>query len=190
MPFSTSTRKLGLAAALLAVTTGCTSFDSLVAPTESRQSFAAVWVSASWSGGRTGTPLESRGVFPTTYVGALCPASSLRLENHVTTYSAFPLGDALILTNLCGNVLYVAVCRTSGASGGGATIPVCATDPRQTPRSNLNVYRLSPGIAQPVGTTSVNLSVEVFWCGTGSDFNFSVATPKSGAAPTDCVQVN
>ncbi|MEA3246104.1 MAG: hypothetical protein U9Q74_08085 [Gemmatimonadota bacterium] len=182
---------VGVEVAGVAALGGCDALNSLV-DTDTRQTFPAVWVHASWSGGRTGTPLESKGVFPANYFGAVCPANSVVLENHTTKYAAFPFGDILLLSNTCGNIIWVAVCRTSGSGGvASPSIPTCSPDPRDTPGDHFNIQRLSgAGGPYPFGNTPINLDVEVFWCGTGSDFNFSVSKPRSGAKATDCVEVN
>jgi hypothetical protein len=152
----------------------------------SKTTYKSVWINASWSGGRTGTPLESTADTPTSYVGSLCPANAILMENHTTRYAAFPFGDILILTNNCTIAIeYVAMCRTAGSGSVAASIPVCATDPRQTPASNLNIHRLGRGVPDPWGTTSVNLDVNVFYCAQGSHLNLGEI---SGKAPTDCVE--
>ena len=169
----------------LAGLAGCSGItDALSAP--SKSTYKSVWINATWTGGRTGTPLESKTDSPTSFTGSLCPANALLLENHTTRYAAFPNGDILIVTSNCTIVIdYVAICRTAGSGSTAAVIPVCATDPRQTPASNLNIHRLGRGTPDPWGTTSVNLDINVFYCAQGSHFNFG---ELSGKAPTDCVE--
>lgn len=160
---------------------------------DTRRSFPAVWIGASWNSGKTGLPLTARSVFPTSYFGSLCPTSAIVLENHTTKYAAYPFGDILLIGNNCTVAVYVAVCRTAGSGGlPSPSIPTCATDPRQTPGLSFNIKRLGPtstAFPQPFGDTPLALDVELFYCGAGSDFNFSVSKPKAGAAPTDCVEV-
>jgi hypothetical protein len=169
----------------LACLTACSGItDALTAP--SKTTYKSVWINATWTGGRTGTPLESKAETPPSYVGSLCPANSILMENHTTRYAAFPFGDILILTNNCTIAIeYVAICRTAGSGSTAGSIPVCATDPRQTPGSNLKIHRLGSGVPDPWGTTSVNLDINVFYCAKGSHLNLG---ELSGKAPTDCVE--
>jgi hypothetical protein len=170
---------------LLALVAGCPSLTDSLSAGDSKTTYQSVWINASWSGGRTGTPLSSKAVTPNDYVGSLCPANALLLENHTTKYPAFPFGDILIVTNNCTIVIdYVAICRTSGSSGTASTLPVCATDPRQTPASRLNIHRLGRSTPDPWGSTSVDLDINVFYCAQGSHLNLGEV---SGKAPTDCV---
>src|SRR5690348_8483651 len=81
--------------------TDLTAIDDSTATTDTRRSFPAVWISASWSSGKTGLPLTSRSVFPTSFVGSLCPVSVIQMENHVTKYPAYPFGDILLIGNNC-----------------------------------------------------------------------------------------
>lgn len=148
--------------------------------------FKSVWITASWSGGRTGTPLNSRAVSPTTYVGSLCPAAALLLENHTTRYAAFPFGDILIITNNCTSFIYeVAVCRTAGSGGVASALPLCAVDPRETLASHLDIQRIGSGSHQPYGTTPIDLDISIFYCSQGSHLNLGQIPGKS---PTDCVE--
>lgn len=171
---------------VLASILGCSGITDALKTATQKTTYKSVWINASWSGGRTGTPLSSTADSPTNFVGSLCPANALLLENHTTKYPPFPSGDILIVTNNCTVVIdEVAICRTSGSSGGtAATLPVCAVDPRQTPSGNFNIHRLGRGTPDPWGTTSVNLDINIFYCAQGSHLNFGQV---SGKAPTDCV---
>jgi hypothetical protein len=178
-------RRIWPAPTALALVTlaACSGLTDALSPTKS--TYKSVWINASWSGGRTGTPLASTADSPVDYVGSLCPANALLLENHTTRYAAFPNGDILIVTNNCTiPIEYVAICRTAGSGGSASSIPVCATDPRQTPVSNFNVHRLGRGSPDPWGTTSLNLDINVFYCAQSSHLNFGEI---SGKPPTDCV---
>lgn len=195
---STQRRSIAVSAVMLALV-GCNELKSLteptgaVAQTDARRSFPAVWISASWSNGKTGTPSTSRSVYPPAPFVPLCPVSAIILENHTTRYAAYPFGDILLIGNNCTAVVYVAVCRTAGTGGlPSPSIPTCAVDPRKTAGGNFNIQRLGAATAAfpyPFGTTPLALDVEVFYCGAGSDFNFSVSKPKAGANPTDCIEV-
>lgn len=185
--------------AFLLALVGCDELKSLTeatgatAATDTRRSFPAVWISASWSNGKTGLPLTSRSVYPLAPFVPLCPISAIILENHTTKYAAYPFGDILLIGNNCTAVVFVAVCRTAGTGGQPSpSIPTCGVDPRKTSGTNFNIQRLGAARAafpSPFGSTPLALDVEVFYCGAGSDFNFSVSKPKAGSDPTDCIEV-
>ncbi|MBI3492866.1 MAG: aminotransferase class I/II-fold pyridoxal phosphate-dependent enzyme [Acidobacteria bacterium] len=71
--------------------------------------------------------------------------------------------------------------------GGGSSIPTCAQDPRETPESNLR-FLGSLGRAGTnrvwIGTTPINLDVNVFWCSDKSSFNFGAV---KGVPQLECV---
>lgn len=149
--------------------------------------FPATWVSASWIGGATGTPLSSRGIDPASPFGNLCPANSLTLKNHQGG-SFFHADDSLFATNTgCSFAMTtVAFCRTSGSGGGASDIPICATDPRETPFSNLTIMAVSRlGVGTWIGTTPINFDVNVLWCSDQSFMNFG-NVPSLGQ--TECIE--
>jgi hypothetical protein len=170
-----------------------TEAETTTAASDNRRSFPAVWISASWSSGKTGLPLTARSVFPTAPFVSLCPTSVIIMENHTMKYAAYPFGDILLIGNNCTVPIFVAVCRTAGTGGQPSpSIPTCGVDPRKTSGFNFNIQRLgaaSTANPYPFGNTPIALDVEVFYCGAGSDFNFSVSKPKAGADPTDCIEV-
>jgi hypothetical protein len=158
--------------------------------TTNKRTFPAVWITASWSGGRTGTPLSSRGIDPLTHFGTLCLANSITLKNHPDPEgSFFHSDDSLFATNTgCSAAMTtVAFCRTSGSGGGASSIPICATDPRETPLDNLRVVAVSrAGVGTFIGTTPINFDVNVFWCSDTSTFNFDRRV--RGLPLTECVE--
>ena len=178
-------RAVSLAAMYVVATAGSCSVADLTTPKAA--SWPAVWVSATWSGGRTGTPLSSRGIDPNTHTGNLCPAKVLTLENHPTEYSYYPFGTEFVGSNSCTVAIEIAYCRTAGSGGGSADVPVCDTDPRQTPESNLKFARIGSGTDHHLLalTTPLNFDVQVFWCSDDSSFNLGAV---KGVASTDCVQ--
>lgn len=158
-------------------------------PAPSPGTFQAVWVSASWRGGATGGPTNSRGIDPPagTVSGRLCLANQVRLENHPSPGTFFD--NQFVMTNSCGRPLTIAYCRTAGSGGGASAIPVCATDPRQTPRSNVSTRTLGSA-RTALGESPANLDVNVFWCSDTTQLNALRATPVRGAAAMDCVPNN
>lgn len=175
---------MSVAACVVAMTMSCSAADITgLKPT----TWPAVWVSATWSGGRTGTPLNSRGIDPPTHTGNLCPAKVLTLENHPAEYSYYPFGTEFVGTNNCTAVIEIAYCRTAGSGGGSADVPVCATDPRQTAESNLKFARILSASDHHLLalTTPVDFDIQVFWCSDDSTFNLGAV---KGVAQTDCVQ--
>ncbi|MBI3402476.1 MAG: fibronectin type III domain-containing protein [Acidobacteria bacterium] len=158
--------------------------------TTGKRTFPAVWVSASWIGGRTGTPLSSRGIDPTTHFGTLCLANSITLKNHPDPNgSYFHSDDSLFALNTgcSAPMTTVAFCRTSGSGGGASSIPICATDPRETPLSNLGITAVGrSGAGTWIGTTPINFDVNVFWCSDQSTFNYDRRVP--GKPLLECVE--
>ena len=187
-PVSTCRKKFAALSALLIVLqlAGCKSLtDSLAAGTTTKRTYPSIWINASWSGGRTGTPLDVKAVTPNNIVGSYCPATSIQLYNHTTKFPPFPLGDGLILYSNCSAfILEAAVCATAGSGGGNGSLPICAVDPRQTPSNSVEINPLSTQSPMPYGATGVNLSINVFYCAAGSSLNFGQV---ASAAPTDCV---
>ena len=96
------------------------------------RTFKSVWITASWTGGRTGRPLNSRGIDPLagTCLGRLCFSSSLTLENHPESDLTVD-GNGFYVRNSCSTAPSdVAFCRTAGSGGGPSSIPICAVDPK------------------------------------------------------------
>lgn len=168
--------------------TACEASDEVLSPeppAPAARRFQAVWINASWSGGRTGTPLGVKAVSPSSFFGRLCPASSLVMENHSTRFPGFGSTDILVISNNCTIPVLIAVCATAGSGGSGSSLPVCAIDPRKTPLNRVKIARLSGGgQPEPLGQTSRNLDINVFFCSDISTFNWGKVP---GADPTDCV---
>lgn len=176
----------GLVGLFATATAGsCPTIGDLASP--KANTWPAVWVNASWSGGRTGTPLSSKAIDPATHTGALCPAKVLVLENHPNEYSYYPFGTEFVGTNSCTAAINIAYCRTAGSGGGSADVPTCAVDPRQTAEGNLKFARLLSSTDHHLLalTTPPDFDINVFWCSDDSDFNLGAV---KDAAPTDCVQ--
>ena len=166
-----------------------------------RRTFKAAWVHASWVGGRTGTPLSSRGIdpVPSTVIGRMCPVNALTLENHPTRYPAYldlitdeprPLLVGRINCSL--TPLRAAMCRTAGSGGGASDVPICATDPVQTPLSNVKLVDIlsTPGVPPILASqTPRNFDVNILWCSDRADLNVMQGTRfVRGVAPLDCVE--
>jgi hypothetical protein len=160
---------------------------------DNRRAFPAVRISASWSAGKTGLPSASTATPPPGSFGTLCAANTFAVENHPTQYtSSFADGGAtlLVVGSTCTIPTFFAVCR-AGASPQTSAFGVCASDPRLTEAANVTVLRVGAATtARPVsfGPTSTALDIELFFCSDLSDFNFSLARPKPGVSPTDCVE--
>ena len=162
---------------------------------DNRRAFPAVRISVSWSGGKTGLPSLSAITPPPGSFGTLCAPSSFVVENHPTQYTTvFTNGGAtlLVIGSSCAIPTFVAVCRANGAGAPEtSSFGKCADDPRFTEVANVTVFRVGAlTTARPVsfGQTSTTLDVEIFYCSDLSDLNFSLAKPKPGVAPTDCVE--
>lgn len=177
------------------VASGITDPGTVNTGVDNRRAFPAVRISASWSGGKTGLPSASAITPPPGSFGTLCAASSFVVENHPTQYTTvFTNGGATLLAigSSCAIPTFVAVCRANGAGlPETSTFGKCADDPRFTEVANVTVFRVGAlTTARPVsfGETSTTLDVEIFYCSDLSDLNFSLARPKPGVAPTDCVE--
>jgi hypothetical protein len=152
------------------------------------KTYASTWISASWSGGRTGSPLDSRAVSSTH--GGMCPASSLLLENHSTRFQyLFSWSNqVLVFYNNCTAAASLLVCATSGTGGNGSEFPVCDQDPRTTPLSRMAIIDMGPADntirSATWRQTGPNLDINIFYCAPGDPFALGV----SGSKPTDCLQ--
>lgn len=142
----------------------------------------SIWVSASWGGGRTGTPLESKGVTPNNLNGAYCPATSVLLYNHTSPIAGWASFGGLILKNNCNVPVSYLVCATAGGSSSNG-IPSCAVDPRMTLIGNMISVDLGAGEFTYVGNTSLDAGVNVFYCPSSNQFTLGIV---KSAAPTDC----
>ncbi len=178
-------KRLACIIAASAVLSGCPSVDSLTAPT-AKDTFPAVMITASWSGGATGAPIDVKSVTPTSYTGSVCPASSLLMLNHSHNYDGqFGTGStALVLTSNCSVGYFAAICAAAGSGGTATTLPTCATDPRKSSANQLLITRLGPSSPNPVGQTGVALTVVIQYCSTATSFNLGTV---AGANSTDCV---
>lgn len=149
--------------------------------------FPATWVSASWGGGRTGSPLNSRGIDPPTWFGLLCPAKALVLQNHPENDTFESIGGAFYVSNVsCTPTIRNAfACRTAGSGGGASQIPVCAVDPRQTLATNMTWIPSVGSSRTYVGSSPVNFDINIFWCSDLSRMNFGTYPTLN---QTDCIE--
>jgi len=171
---------------LLAVAvSGCPSITDAIAG-GGKKTYQSLWINASWSGGRTGTPLESKGVTPTGIIGSYCPVNSVVLLNHYATYGPQGLDNSLVINSNCSSlIMEVALCATAGSGGTGNSFGICGVDPRKTSPNNLLIYPLPPNSTRnPWGRTGLSLDVNIFYCATGSHMNLGEV---SGKDATDCV---
>lgn len=128
----------------------------------STENYQAAHIFATWSGGRTGTPLDESAETPVVYLGSLCPPNSLVVEN----WASDTLGSVRV-TNNCTITVTIIACV---ASGSGAALPPdsglreCAQDPKQTPMSNFTTNTIFPRTRQVVGVTNKNLALNIYWC--------------------------
>ena len=142
----------------------------------------AVWITASWSGGRTTTPLDEKSQEPQYWDGQLCHADTIVLDNY--NYSELlklrlltwcPPGtnvcSSLVIHNNCSIPVSVWMCLASGSGGrippGANLHQICATDPQQTSPENMLPAVLPPGMNDPISETSPNLTLDLFYCGNG-----------------------
>jgi hypothetical protein len=178
-------KRLACVIAASVLLSGCPSLDAITAPA-AKDTFPTVMITATWSGGATGAPIDVKSVTPTTYTGSLCPANSLLMLNHSHNYDGqFGTGStALVLTNNCTVGYFAAICVASGSGGTATNLPTCAIDPRKSTSNQLFITRLSPSSPNPVGQTGVALTVVIQYCSTTTTFNLGTV---SSANSTDCV---
>lgn len=172
---------------LLMCLCGCPSLTDAVSPGSGRQTYPSIWIYASWSGGRTGTPLESKAVTPNTIIGSYCLASSLVPLNHYAGYALQGLDQGLVVDSDCTSSIYeLAACNTAGSGGTGNSMGICGTDPRKTSPSNLLIIPLAALSKRNgyFGRAGLNLDVNLFYCAAGSHLNLGQVAGKD---PTDCV---
>lgn len=183
--------------ALGLLTTACTQSNPIV---PSRQNppllstYQSVWINASWIGGRTGPPLDSRSEVPpeASKAGRLCAPSTLLLENHGTRFLDL-LGsvvrNSFVVYNNCSITQELVLCVSAGSGGGGGKIPVCNQVARTTPLSRLYPVSLAPGNngirSATWENTSANLDINLFYCAEGTVFTAGLI---SGANATDCLK--
>lgn len=148
------------------------------------RTYPAARIQATWLGSTAGTPDSLVSTVPSNVVGFLCPATSLQLLNHSTTFAGTFSNAAsiIVIVGTCVAQISVAICATAGSGGGATTIPTCAADPTQTPASNLQFDNVLGPTRE--GTTPASFSVNVFWCASGDNFNLG---QTGAAASTDCV---
>lgn len=126
------------------------------------QYYQAAWIFASWSAGRTGTPLDEKSQAPVNFPGSLCPPNSIVLENWASDTQG-----AVRATNTCTITVSVAYCVASGSGSpipAGSTLQVCAQDPLKTPLLSLSFMTILPGTREVLGITGKNLALDVFYC--------------------------
>lgn len=121
--------------------------------------YKPTWIFASWSGGAKGDPTDRDDVEAESWVGNMCPGSSVALTNYDAGFAG------LKIVNNCSLTVTYALCVSKGSetqpSGG---LKECAEDPFDTPFSDLTFETLSYG---PLGYTinaTENLNVNVFFC--------------------------
>ena len=129
-------------------------------------SYLPAMVTASWSGGATGAATDRTDFDPSDPASAICPASSVLLEKGVDGFAG------VTLINNCTVTATYYICRTKGSLGGGDLADKeCATDPLDTPFSDLLTNTVTsgpPGIFLGDGNTN---SIVVLFCGSDELLN-------------------
>ncbi len=115
------------------------------------------WIWASWSGGAAGPPNDRRDEEATEWIGQMCPASSILLENYGDRYTS-----GLHVQNNCTITVTLYLCTTKGDQQ--AEFEECATDPFYTPWNDLYIIPLNPGEFGVDISTTPDLSINVFFC--------------------------
>jgi len=147
----------------------------------SKIAWPPVWITATWSGGRTGPPLQLQSQTPETWDGQLCPPAGLDLYNIDRPQSLSMGGNSdcapfdptcvnLLIRNRCPSTVTAVMCVASGSGAapprGASLTAICPTDPTQADPLALSSEPLFPGL-YPVSVTTANLTVNIFYCGSG-----------------------
>lgn len=123
--------------------------------------FLPTWISASWSGGAAGNPTDRRDEDATDWIGSICPASSVTLTNFGSKFAGLN-----IINNCTGTTVTYALCVSKGSLAQPAIggLEECATDPFDTPFSQLTFKSITVGAEGDFINSTQNLSVNVFFC--------------------------
>ena len=147
-------RAAALLAAVAVVGAGCGT-DT----TGGMDTFAPIWITASWSGGAAGAPNDRTDREPEDFFGSLCPANSVDLYNHSGGFAG------LNIVNRCTIMVTYYICATKGAGPQpNLGLQECAQDPFDTPLGQFKVIPLFPGSEGDYVNATPDLSVQVFYC--------------------------
>jgi len=113
-----------------------------------------IW--ASWSGGAAGPPNDRRDEDATEWIGQMCPASSISLDNYGGEFAG------LHIINNCTIPVTLHSCATKGSPQPG--LEECAEDPFYTPWADLDHRTINPGEFGDFINTNTNLSINIFFC--------------------------
>ncbi len=139
-----------------AIGVACESTEDLVGGLDS---FAPVWITASWSGGAAGLPNDRTDREPQDFFGRLCPASSVDLLNYSGGFAG------LNVINRCTITVTYYICATRGSLPQPQFgLEECAQDPFDTPMSQLKIIPLTPGVEGDFINATQALSIQVFYC--------------------------
>lgn len=118
------------------------------------------WINAVFTSG-VSAPTDRRDEAATEWNGNLCRTDSLELINHG------PEGDVLQIINSCASTISYAICVAKGSLPQPENgLSQCATDPFDTPTSQLTFKSISPGALGDFINTTEILDVNIFFCST------------------------
>lgn len=166
------------------------SADSSSSSAPQFKTYEAIYIHASWGGGATGPPINSKGIVPPNFTRSYCPPNLLDLQNHNQVYASL-FGDTssdLVFANRCSAPIDLLVCASAGSGSPPSAFPICNIDPRTTPMSRLKIINLGAagnGTRSAFWETSpLSLDLNIFYCGVGDT---GTAGLIPGANPTDCL---
>jgi len=121
--------------------------------------YVPTWITASWSGGAVGPPNDRTDIEAEDFIGQMCPANSLSLQNYTEEFAG------LHLINSCTITISYAACVSKGSLPQPENgLKQCATDPLETPMDQLTFKALNPGnLGDFINTTEI-LSINIFFC--------------------------
>ena len=154
------------------------------------KTYESVWINANWGGSAKGAAEKTTSVTPNNIPSSFCPANSMILSNHGTTYkSVFSNSESvLVFKNTCNAPAELLVCITYPGPD-GSEFPACNEDPRTTPYNRLASVSMGPFSSGIESTTwretKISLHLNVFYCGVGDSFAYGIVP---GSKPTDCIK--
>jgi hypothetical protein len=125
------------------------------------------YIFASWSGGAAGEPNDRTDEEATEWDGQICPASSILLDNYGGEFAG------LHIVNNCAITVTLHSCATKGSPQPG--LEECATDPFQTPYTDLDHRTINPGALGDFINTNQALSINIFYC--SDEMQLNITTP-------------
>jgi len=125
--------------------------------------FLPSWIHASWFGGQMGgtPPGDRRDEAATEWIGDICATNTIDLINHGVDFGI----QLQVINNCPGQTVSMLLCLAKGSLPQPPNgIKECATDPFDTPLTQLTPLTLNQGSFGFTWETTADLAVNVFFC--------------------------